>query len=59
MYNEKDSNFGVYFMLILTIVLVILKLTGYLNVHWIIIFTPIWFPLFITIMIFIIVKFGK
>ena len=50
--NNQNVGGGIGFFSLLTIVLVMLKLTGYINWSWIWVLSPIWLPITSVLVIF-------
>lgn len=53
--DNKTSGGGIGFCGLLTIVFIALKLLGVIQWSWVWVLSPIWIPLIITIIIFIII----
>jgi hypothetical protein len=47
--NEKETNVMQWFWMLLTVLFIALKLTGYIDWHWAWIFAPIWIPFLVTV----------
>ena len=55
--NVSSSSGGIGFFGLLGIVFIVLKLTGYINWSWWIVFSPIWGSILVGILIFLVVSF--
>ena len=53
--NNVTVNFGGLFSTALAILFIALKLTGYINWSWFYVLMPIWIPIAIAMLIFIVV----
>ena len=54
MSDNKSTSSGIGFSGLLTIVFIILKLTGYINWSWLWVLAPMWVPLALVMIILII-----
>ena len=55
----SSSNSGIVFTGLLTIVFIVLKLTGYISWSWWWVLSPVWIPLAISIVLVILYAFAK
>lgn len=53
--NKTSTSGGIGFCGLLTIVFIVLKLTGFINWSWVWVLAPIWMPIVLIVVILIII----
>ena len=48
---KDDDTMKIGFLPLLTLVLLVLKATGYLNISWLLVFAPIWLPIAVALLV--------
>lgn len=48
---KDDDTMKIGFLPLLTLVLLVLKATGYLNISWLLVFAPLWLPIAIALLV--------
>lgn len=48
---KDDDTMKIGFLPLLTLVLLVLKATGYLNISWLLVFAPLWLPIAVVILV--------
>lgn len=48
---KDDDTMKIGFLPLLTLVLLVLKATGYLNISWLLVFAPLWLPIAVALLV--------
>ena len=48
---KDDDTMKIGFLPLLTLVLLVLKATGYLNISWLLVFAPLWLPVAVALLV--------
>jgi len=48
---KDDDTMKIGFLPLLTLVLLVLKATGYLNISWLLVFAPLWLPIAVVLLV--------